>query len=962
MSAPTDRLDQKTHARVLSEKVIPESGLSEVSSQAKPKAVILAGQPGAGKGGLARTAEIELFNDVVKIDPDELRDHHPDVKQFRKARPYTWSSQTQHDAGQWAEELLDATVAGKKHLIFDTTLSNGEWSSQLIKDLQAKGYEVEVRAVAAHRLESEHGVDERFAKKLDAEGYGRHVPKGARDAIYDKLPASLDMVHDRTDVPIRLFNREGVALYDSRTSTQSPGAALEAAREARLRDPAITHGLRDGWREQQAWHRDLPQTLPNNQRIDSPTRANLLAERSANQVAERVDRAALEAVEVDHRTRIRPTRIRAGSALGIAGLALDAYDAANSLRTSQRLRGEGNATAADSELIHFGSRTVGGFAGAGLGMAAGAAAGVETGPGLLVTGAIGGIAGAFAGDKIAAWTDDRRIYRQHDRQGNTWTYDPDQPTLGWQREAPIDASNDHIDNPTRGRLRASPALANELNHQATRTSVERVLGSPPSQRDPFTQPALANDAPSITPANWVRDADGDTWRREVVVAYLEHGLRQTRIDAAGPERAAELDRAAAQTVLHNAANSPAAIAARYEDAYARNGWAAYGAMPEAVQRARVDPDTLVASDDNRYQRRANGEWVSDGLFHDATATGNLRAELDATREVVRATLPPPRAVRTPPPMTPEAHVRDTVLGAYANAGTTPDAERLAASVAAVRVTWAAHGLDPNTTALQLQRGANGRYDQDSPIGSLRLDADGKTYVIAAVTTAEEIRRAQMPPPHIEIGPPPATPPHSDDTPTPAGTPEHPPHAPPTAAKTPQDPSDALIERYFAAMQAGDREGMRAASIAFVDSERGQHIIAQSRERIAQQQRQLPGRDNPLFVQALQHLERLGPEAARYTDQADMERIAGAIALEAKRNRLPAIDTIIPTRDGELMATWTNPRNDMLRHDATVDPILASIQPLERNFQQLEVETQRQEQQELQQEQQRQMSAQHGMSR
>ncbi|RMH91118.1 hypothetical protein EBB59_08220 [Lysobacter pythonis] len=155
----------------------------------------------------------------------------------------------------------------------------------------------------------------------------------------------------------------------------------------------------------------------------------------------------------------------------------------------------------------------------------------------------------FAGDKIAAWTDDHRIYRQDDRQGNTWTYDPDQPALGWQREAPIDASNDHIDNPTRGRLRASPALANELNHQATRTSVERVLGSPPSQRDPFTQPALANDAPSITPANWVRDADGDTWRREVVVAYLEHGLRQTRIDAAGPEHAAELDRAAAQTVL-----------------------------------------------------------------------------------------------------------------------------------------------------------------------------------------------------------------------------------------------------------------------------------------------------------------------------------------------------------------------------------------------------------------------------
>ncbi|MFA0925303.1 zeta toxin family protein, partial [Xanthomonas fragariae] len=92
-----------------------------------------------------------------------------------------------------------------KNLIFDTTLSNGEWSANLIKDLQARGYDVEVRAMAAHKLESEHGVDERFSTSLDRRGYGRYVPAGAREAIYTKLPISLDTVHAQTSAPIRIF-------------------------------------------------------------------------------------------------------------------------------------------------------------------------------------------------------------------------------------------------------------------------------------------------------------------------------------------------------------------------------------------------------------------------------------------------------------------------------------------------------------------------------------------------------------------------------------------------------------------------------------------------------------------------------------------------------------------------------------------------------------------------------------
>ncbi len=441
---------------------------------------------------------------------------------------------------------------------------------------------------------------------------------------------------------------------------------------------------------------------------------------------------------------------RAGSALGVAGLALEIYDGADSVRTAHRLAGEGNSTAAESTMIHFGARSVGGWAGAGIGMATGAALGVETGPGLLVTGAIGGVAGVFAGEKIAEWTDNRRIYNQ-ELAGQSWSYDPDKPADGWRRRAPIDSTDDNIDNARRGDLRASPATENALNYQATNRSVELVLGGPPAQRAPFALEAEAGDAPSSRPTNWERDPESGQWERKVYGPFVERGMTPYSTETAEPgsERAARLDRQAAQIVLENAANSPASIAARYEDAYIRNGWQAYGEMPEAVRSNRTNIDKLVASDGELYQRQSNGRWVNDDMIDrisgDHIARGRIHDELEATREVLQARLPPPREIPPVPPMDADARLRDTVAGAYRNAGVDASAEQVAAAAVAVRATWDANGLDPATTALQARPQADGRHE----LASLRLEADGKTYAIAAVTTPEEIERART---RTEIAP------------------------------------------------------------------------------------------------------------------------------------------------------------------------------------------------------------------
>lgn len=123
-------LPADTHAEILEQRVLSSPDFTEATASERPRAVILGGQPGAGKGGLVASAKAEFGGNAVVVDPDELRVHHPNLRELQRQHPYDWSSHTHADASRWADELREATVAGRKNLILDTTLSNGQWTSR----------------------------------------------------------------------------------------------------------------------------------------------------------------------------------------------------------------------------------------------------------------------------------------------------------------------------------------------------------------------------------------------------------------------------------------------------------------------------------------------------------------------------------------------------------------------------------------------------------------------------------------------------------------------------------------------------------------------------------------------------------------------------------------------------------------------------------------------------------------
>ncbi|WP_246749959.1 AHH domain-containing protein, partial [Xanthomonas citri] len=261
--------------------------------------------------------------------------------------------------------------------------------------------------------------------------------------------------------------------------------------------------------------------------------------------------------------------LSAGQALRTAGLLATAADTVMTGQRATHSLGQNNPLAAQSELAHFAGRNVGGWAG---GTAAAYALG-SSGAGPMVLIAADAYFLGAAGEKAAALLDNRAIYTQTDREGTQWSFNG----IAWAREGKADTTNDGIDNPTSTPIVASYEKARELNYQATNAAAALALKDAPAPQDPYRQPANATDRPSLSIADWRRDATDGQWHRLVKAEIAGANDRGSYVqETALPHRKAELDAQAQEVIARNIANSPGAIAARYELAHHRSGWAADG--------------------------------------------------------------------------------------------------------------------------------------------------------------------------------------------------------------------------------------------------------------------------------------------------------------------------------------------------------------------------------------------------
>lgn len=468
---------------------------------------------------------------------------------------------------------------------------------------------------------------------------------------------------------------------------------------------------------------------------------------------------------------LSPGATRLVKGAGAAGIALMAYDFATTGHQVVQLRAQGNTAGAESATTHWIGRNAGGVLGGFLaGAGYGALAGSETGPGAIVTALGGGIVGAYLGEKWAQQKDNDRIYLQKDASGSQWRRDPADAQGKWTRVADTQRiSVSPAEAPGKGAIdvKVSPAaptgyfgtgttqeqryvaggsLENRLNYQAANASYELGLANPSTPQDPYRLPPARGDRPSVAGSGdeWVRNAANGAWSREVVLGYLEHGMKHSITETATPQRAAQLEEQSKLVVAQNAANTPAAIAARYRIAYEQFGWSQFGPMPQAVSGALAQPGTMLASNGNTYTRANDGNWTTPGtLYGTNDATGKVRSELDATWASQVAGLSQMAEIadyarRNPPP--PKDELREMVAGAYKAAGVARSDAQLDAATAAVRAGQQRDGVTSGFSLRLLADPATGKAGPDSAIASFADDGKGN-MVLKSVTQADAMQPA-----------------------------------------------------------------------------------------------------------------------------------------------------------------------------------------------------------------------------
>lgn len=245
-------------------KRIADKYLPSCEAQENPRAIIIGGQPGSGKGQLTNKAARELFKEggFVLVDADTLRERHPAHRDLMRENDREAANLTHNDASKWAKRLTTDAIEGRRNIVLDQTCKSPETLLARTAQLKEAGYHIELRVVAVAPEVSIQRVDTRYEnQKAGPEGAGRYVPRAVHDAAYLGLPESVAAVERGKAVDaLSIYDKHQNRIYENTLHNgewvdQPPGGKAALVRE---RERPLT--LQDH-REHAAAYDDLAEKL-----------------------------------------------------------------------------------------------------------------------------------------------------------------------------------------------------------------------------------------------------------------------------------------------------------------------------------------------------------------------------------------------------------------------------------------------------------------------------------------------------------------------------------------------------------------------------------------------------------------------------------------------------------------------------------------------------------------------------
>ncbi|MBU9193025.1 zeta toxin family protein [Burkholderia gladioli] len=239
MDTIPDLVMQRAYARVERE------ALEASREQVAPTAILLGGQPGAGKTALARRAVAELGarGGAVLIDADRTRENLPQYSQLLRENPQHAADLTHVEAGRWSGRLTHAASEARRNLVIDGTMRNPESLHNLARRLNERGYTLEVRGVAMPGDVSLARAQMRTEREIATTGVGRVVNPQQHDQAYAGMVETVALLEREKAVNrIRIVDRHHREIYRNELHQgdwREPPAAADAI--ARERGRPMTH-------------------------------------------------------------------------------------------------------------------------------------------------------------------------------------------------------------------------------------------------------------------------------------------------------------------------------------------------------------------------------------------------------------------------------------------------------------------------------------------------------------------------------------------------------------------------------------------------------------------------------------------------------------------------------------------------------------------------------------------------
>lgn len=201
--------------------------MSRYQWQAHPRAILLAGQPGAGKTELSSMLSSEMAGDVAFINGDDYRRYHPYRRQLYQKFGADSVGMLSPFSNAVTERLIKVLSGHRLNLIIEGTGRTVEVPKTTAEYLASEGYVVEMAVIAARPEISLISTLFRFYQMKERGTIPRATAISAHDNVVAVLPGNLDELVSLPCISrLSIWDRDLQQLFDSAVGMGLPSEAL----------------------------------------------------------------------------------------------------------------------------------------------------------------------------------------------------------------------------------------------------------------------------------------------------------------------------------------------------------------------------------------------------------------------------------------------------------------------------------------------------------------------------------------------------------------------------------------------------------------------------------------------------------------------------------------------------------------------------------------------------------------